>query len=90
MLSIHVQIRHQRNLYYQNGRNAVFEFLVHRLMVPDFHSHPCPNASSNDSQQQKRGFGNTPLGFLGLVFVNALHGECNCIDGKEIVSEITI
>ena len=32
-LLIHVQIRHQRNLYQQNGRNAVFEFLVHRLMV---------------------------------------------------------
>ena len=28
-----MQIRHQRNLYQQNGRNAVFEFLVHRLMV---------------------------------------------------------
>ena len=33
MLLIHVQIRHQRKLYKQNGRNAVFEFLVHHLMV---------------------------------------------------------
>ena len=33
MLLIHVQIRHQRKLYKQNSRNAVFEFLVYRLMV---------------------------------------------------------
>ena len=85
-----MQIRHQRNLYKQNGRNAVFGFLVYRLMVPDFHSHPCPDASSKYSQQQKRGFRNALLGFLSLVFVNAVHDECNCIDGKEIVGEITI
>ena len=30
------------------------------------------------------------LGFLRLVFVNAVHDECNCIDSKEIVGEITI
>lgn len=67
-----------------------FEFLVHRLMVPDFHSHPCPDASSKYSQQQKRGFRNAPLGFLRLVFVNAVHDEYNCIDGKEIVGEATV
>lgn len=65
-------------------------FLWHRLMVPDFHSNPCPDASSKNSQQQKRGFGNAPLGFLRLVFVNAVHDECNCIDSKEIVGEITM
>ena len=90
MLLIHVQIRHQRNLYQQNGRNTVFEFLVHRLMVPDFHSHPCPDASSKDSQQQKRGFRNAPFGFLCLVLINAVHDECNCIDAQEIVGEATV
>ena len=42
------------------------------------------------SQQQKRGFWNAPLGFLGLVFVNAIHDECNSVDGKEIVGEVTM
>ena len=90
MLLIHGQICHQRNQYLQNGRNAVFEFLVHRLMMPDFHSHPCPGASSKYCQQQKRGFRNAPLGFLSLVYVNVVHDECNCIDGKEIVGEATV
>ena len=85
-----MQIRHQRNLYQQNSRNAVFEFIVHRLRVPDFHSHPCPDASSKHSQQQKRGFRNAPLGLLSLILVNALHDECNCIDDKEIVGEATV
>ena len=57
---------HQRNLYQQNGRNAAFEFLAHRPAVPDFHSHPCPDASSKESQQQKRCFRNALLAFFAL------------------------
>ena len=49
LLLIHVQIRHQHYLYKQNGRNAVFEFLVHRLMVSNSHTKPCPDASSKGS-----------------------------------------
>ena len=52
MLSIHVQIRHQRNLYYQNGRNAVFEFLVHRLcqtFIPIHAPMLPPTTASNKS-----------------------------------------
>ena len=83
-LTVYVQIRHQRNLHQQNGRNAVFEFLVHRLVVPDPHSRPRPYASPNDGQRQKRGFRNAPLGFPGLVFVNAVHDERDGVDGEEI------
>ena len=28
--------------------------------------------------------------FLRLIFVNAVHDECNCIDGKETVGEATV
>ena len=28
--------------------------------------------------------------FLGLVFVNAVHDECNCIDAQKIVGEATV
>ena len=51
---------------------------IHAPMLP-------PSTASN----KKRGFRNTPLGFLRLVFVNAIHDECNNIDGKEIVGEAT-
>ena len=63
---------HQRNLYQQNGRNAAFEFLAHRLTVPDFHSYPCPDASSKESRQQKRCSRNAPLSFLRPTFINAV------------------
>ena len=49
-----------------------------------------PSMPPKYSQQQKRGFRNAPLGFLSFVFVNAVHDECNCIDGKEIVGKITM
>ena len=52
---------------------------IHAPMLP-------PSTASS----KKRGFRNAPLGFLSLVFVNAVHDECNCIDGKEIVGEITM
>jgi hypothetical protein len=55
---------HQRNLYQHNGRNAAFEFLAHRPAVPDFHSHPCLDASSKESRQQKRCFKNALLAFF--------------------------
>lgn len=82
-----MQIHHCCNLYQQNSRNAIFEFLVHGFMMPDSHSRPCPDASSKNSQHQERGFRNAPLGFLSLVFVYAVHYECNSVDDNKIVGE---
>ena len=43
-----------------------------------------PSMPPKYSQQQKRGFRNAPLGFLSLVFVNAVHDERDGVDGEEI------
>ena len=45
-----------------------------------------PSRASNKSVAS----GMRHLAFLGLVFVNAVHDECNCIDGKDIVGEATV
>ena len=66
---------HQRSLYQQNGGDAAFEFLAHRPAVPDFHSHPCPDASSKESRQQKRCFRKCAIGFLCPACVNAVRHE---------------
>lgn len=86
----YVHIRYQGNLYQKNDRNAIFEFLVHRLMAPNSHGDPCSDASTEDSQHQKCGFRNALHRFLGLVFVNAVYDERDCIDGKKIVGEATM
>ena len=52
---------------------------IHAPMLP-------PSTASNKSVAS----GITPLGFLCLVFVNAVHDECNNIDGQEIVGEVTM
>ena len=51
---------------------------------------PCSDASTEDSQHQKCGFRNAPHRFLGLVFVNAVYDERDCIEGKKIVGEATM
>ena len=43
-------IKKKPDLYGYNHRNAIFELLVHGLVMPDFHPAPSPNAPANDSQ----------------------------------------
>lgn len=52
---------------------------IHAPMLP-------PRTASNKSVASEM----RHLAFLRLVFVNAVHDECNCIDSKEIVGEITM
>jgi hypothetical protein len=43
-------IKTKPDLYDDNQRNAIFELLVHRFVMPDFHPAPSPNATANDGQ----------------------------------------
>ena len=40
------------NLDNQDNRDAIFELLVLSLMMPDFHTQPCPNTTTKNCQHK--------------------------------------
>ena len=53
------------NLGQQNQRKAIFELLVHCLMMPDFHAKQCTNAAANDCKYQQGCLRYAPAALLG-------------------------
>ena len=73
-------VRQEADLEYQEYRDKEGELLVLRLVVEQVHSGQRADGSAKEGQQQKDGFGNTPLFLLCLELVDAECGECHYVD----------
>lgn len=60
-LHARAEIYGEGELEEDDGGEAVLEFKVHGLVVPNLHAKPCPYASANDGEQEQSGFGYAPL-----------------------------
>lgn len=78
------KIYSQRQMEQQDGRHTKLELLVQRLMVPGPHADPRSYRATDSRHPEQRRLRNPPLGFLGLVFIYAIHYERNQIDYNEI------
>ena len=66
--------------YHYHGYPNV-ELLVLCLVAPHLETEPRSDASATEGEEEKRGFGNAPTGFLGFAFVNAVGDEGDEIEG---------
>ena len=57
------------------------ELLVLCLVAPHLEAEPGSDTSADEGEEEKRGFGNAPTGFLGFAFVNAVGDEGDEIEG---------
>ena len=69
----------------EDGGEAVLEFKVHGLVVPNLHAEPCPNASAHDGKEEQCGFRYAPPALPGLEFVYAIDKEGYGIDYKQVI-----
>lgn len=69
----------------EDGGEAVLEFKVHGLVVPNLHAEPCPYASAHEGKEEQGGFGYAPTVLPGLEFVYSIYDECHGIDNEKVV-----
>ena len=73
-----------------DGGEAVLEFKVHGLVVPNLHAEPRPNASANDGEQEQGGFGYASPALPGLEFVYAIYDERQGINSEQAVYDYVV
>jgi len=71
----------------KNGRNAISELAVERLMTPYLHARPRPDTSSHGGIHEQRCLGNAPAPVRGFPLVYSESGESRQIDGGKISQE---
>lgn len=73
-----------------DGRYAIPELLVQRLVVPHLHAGPSPQTATDGSQQQQGGFGNAPFAMPGFPLVKAVgHKSDDSGSGERQKKDIT-
>jgi hypothetical protein len=73
-----------------DGGEAVLEFKVYGLVVPNLHAEPCPNASAHDGKEEQCGFRYAPTALPGLEFVNAIDKEGYGIDAENVTRNYVV
>ena len=73
-----------------DGGEAVLEFKVHGLVVPNLHAEPCPNASAHEGKEEQCGFRYAPPALPGLEFVYAIYDERNDIDAENVTRNYVV
>lgn len=71
----------------KNGRNAISELAVERLMTPYLHARQRPDASAHSGIHEQRCLGNAPAPVHGIPLVYSESGESRQIDGGKISQE---
>ena len=66
--------------YHYHGYPNV-KLLVLCLVAPHLEAEPGSDTSADEGEEEKRGFGNAPTGFLGFAFVNAVGDEGDEVEG---------
>ena len=84
-LHARAEIYGEGELEEDDGWEAVLEFKVHGLVVPNLHAEPRPNASAHDGKEEQGRFRYAPTALPGLEFVNAIDKEGYGIDYKQVI-----
>ena len=70
----------------EEGRNAVAELVLLRLVVKSLHTYPSAEAAADGSHPEEGGFGYSPAPCLRFPFVYAIStegDEINCCEEKK-------
>ena len=89
-LHARAEIYGEGELEEDDGGEAVLEFKVHGLVVPNLHAEPYPYASANDGKEEQCGFRYAPPALPGLEFVNAIYDERQGIDSEQAVYDYVV
>lgn len=54
------------------------------LVMPNFHSQPCPDTSTKHCLSKKCRLSDAPLGFLCLPLVDSVHEKSDHVDNNEV------
>ena len=72
----------------ENGRDAEGELAVLGFVAEEVHSQEGADAAAGDGQPDEGVFGDAPLPFLGLPFVDAVDEEGQYVDADEVDDEV--
>ena len=89
-LHARAEIYGEGELEEDDGGEAVLEFKVHGLVVPNLHAEPCPNASAHEGEQEQCGFRYAPPALPGLEFIYAIYDERQGIDSEQVVYDYVV
>ena len=73
-----------RQLRNQDGRDAVFEFLMQGLMMPCFHAQQCAYATAESRPPEQGRFLNAPFRSLGFPFIDTVQKKRHDIDAGKV------